>query len=109
MTSTSNRTGGLSRRNGATMDFPTHDKGGLMPSVTIRAGAAVLGIAFASGLAAQSESSAPKSGFGTEDLHAVTLNHYAFRPINSAQTYSATCCGGDFYVNPTGGSAIFFA
>ena len=49
------------------------------------------------------------SGFGTDDLQVVTLNHYAFRPSNSAQTYEASCCGGDFYVHPTGGSAVFYA
>jgi hypothetical protein len=57
---------------------------------------------------AQTSASSP-SGFGTEDLQTVTLNHYAFQPRDSDQTFAATCCGADFYVHPTGGSQFLYA
>ncbi len=53
-------------------------------------------------LAAQ-PASAPRSGYGTDDLQVLTLSHVAFLPTSSLQTYLSFCCAADSYRRPTGG------
>ena len=59
-------------------------------------------------LAAQQES-VPRSGYGTDDLQALTLSHVAFLPNSSAQTYLSFCCAADSYRRPTANSSNFLA
>ena len=80
-----------------------------MPFLSIRAGVAVLGIALPAGLAAQSSTDSPRSGYGIDDLQIVTLSHPAFLPAGSTQTYLSFCCTADSYRRPTGGARTFFA
>jgi S-layer homology domain len=61
-----------------------------MPSVTTRAGAALLGIALASGLAAQTGSTAPRSGFGT-DLQIAVVPFNRFELIGDGPV-AGSCC-----------------
>jgi hypothetical protein len=80
-----------------------------MSPLRIRAVAAILGFALASSLAGQTQGSAPRSGFGTEDLQVLTLSHVAFLSTDPTQTYLSFCCAGDSWRRPTGVSPSFFA
>ena len=80
-----------------------------MSSLTTCAGAAVLGFALSAGLAAQSPTAAPRSGYGTDDLQVLTLLHVAFLPTSSTQTYLSFCCATDSWRRPTANQASFFA
>jgi hypothetical protein len=62
-----------------------------MPSVTTRVGAAILGFALASGLTAQTQIAAPKSGYGG-DLQVVNVPFNMFEPLGTGVDYASNCC-----------------